>query len=499
MAGIGNLLRDPAEAALTTMMGASPAASRFLSRVLGNEDTALARQALGDAGPTGMLADASPRAEGVLDAIMRNPETSSEFGRRIDGRATNVMGDVTRAMDETMGRPQGLISVEEAIRSNARPEIRRAYDAAYATPVDYSSPQGQAIEGLLDRLPRKTVLNAVSRANDRMRYDGGPPNQIMAQVADDGTVTFQEMPNVMQLDYMKRAFDSIARDGTDTISGAMTDEAAFAAKIAREIRNATREAVPVYGTALELAADEMSQRAAIDFGATMLTRENITREVVQRTVKDATKPELAAMRAALRSQIDEQLANVRRIASDPRQDIEGRQLNAVFGMLNSEASQTKIRSLLGADADAIIAQINAATRALGLKAATARGSQTFGRGAVQGLLDEVNQPNVVQSLAMGRGIDTTQQVIQALTNVTPERMTQQSARVLNEVADILTRSGNLEAKQALEILQAAANAQPVSEKQAYQVARALNAAIGSGAYQQGTQNQAEQLRGLLAQ
>ncbi len=150
-----------------------------------------------------------------------------------------------------------------------------------------------AIEELLQRLPRKTVLNAVARANDRMRYDGGPPNQIMAQIADDGTVTFQEMPNVMQLDYMKRAFDGIARDGTDPITGAMTEEAAFAAKIARDIRNATREAVPVYGQALELAADEQSQRTAIDFGRAFSAR-NVTREQVKREVQDATGPELAA-------------------------------------------------------------------------------------------------------------------------------------------------------------------------------------------------------------
>ncbi len=65
--------------------------------------------------------------------IVRNPEVSSDAMRRVEQRATQVMGDVTRTFDETMGKPQGLISIEEAIRTNARPKFRRAYDAAYAT------------------------------------------------------------------------------------------------------------------------------------------------------------------------------------------------------------------------------------------------------------------------------------------------------------------------------------------------------------------------------
>ncbi len=97
------------------------------------------------------------------------------------------------------------------------------------------------------------------------------------------------------------------------------------------------------------------------------------------------------------------------------------------------------------------------------------------------------------------GIDATQQVVQALTSITPETMTQQSVQVLNEIADILTRSGNLQAQQALKVIQSAANAQPVTEKQAYQVAAAVNAALAGGAYQQGSQNLTGQLRGLLAQ
>lgn len=499
MAAVGNLLREPAEAAATAGLGVSPAASRFLSRVLSPDDPQMAVDALDAAGRTGMLADTSPRARGVLDAAMQMPETPSTFARRIDDRASNVMGDLTQSMDDTLGKPQGLISIEDAIRTNAAPDIRAAYTAAYTTPIDYAGPQGMAIEAVLDRLPRKTALRAIEIANDRMRWNpDAAQSQIMAQIADDGSVTFQEMPNVLQLDYMKRGFDAIARDGTDPITGRMTSDASFARDIARELRNATRDAVPVYGRALELASDQLSQEGAVDFGASLLTR-NVTREQVARQVKDATGPELQAMRLALRSNIDEQLANVRRIASAPDADIDGRQLQSIFGTLSSDAAQTKMRTLLGSDADFIIAEIQSAQRALGLAADTARNSRTFGRGAVGGLLDEVNQPNLLQAVAMGQPIEATQKTIQALTNITPDRMTAQGQAVLNEVLDVLTRSGNVQAMQAMRLIRDASSARPVTEKQAYQIAETLTAALASGAYQQGTQSQSERLRGLLAQ
>jgi hypothetical protein len=499
MAGIGNLLRDPAESAAISGLGVSPQAARFLSRVLGREDQGVAQAALDQAGRTGMLADASPAARGVLDTAMQMPETPSTFGRRITDRAATVMGDVTDAMDSTLGKPQGLISIEEAIRSNAAPNIRAAYNAAYATPIDYSSPAGMAIEGIVNRLPRKTALRAIEIANDRMRWNpDAAQNQIMAQIADDGSVTFQEMPNVMQLDYMKRAFDAIARDGTDPVTGRMSSDAQFARDIARELRNATRDAVPVYGDALELASDQLSQETAVEFGSRILMPQ-VTREQVAREIKGATGPELQAMRLALRSQIDEQLANVRRIRSNPDADMDGRQLGAIFDMLNSDASQTKMRALLGQDADRLIAQIEAAQKSLGLAAATARNSATFGRGAVRGLLDEVSQPNAVQAFAMGQPVETTQRVVQALTNVTPESITAQGQEVINEVVDVLTRSGSAQAMQALKLIQNATAARPVTEKQAYRIAEAFTAAAAGGGYQQGTQNLTGQLRGLLAQ
>lgn len=497
MRGIGNLMRDPAERGAAAALGVSAPAARFLQRVMGSENPADASAALREAGRTAMPVDASTGARGVLDAILQRPETSSTVRGRITDRATEVYGDVTGALNRTMGEPRGLISVEDAIRTDASPAIREAYERAYSVPIDYASDAGRSIESLLERLPRSTVLKAVNSANERMRFDGSPANQIMAQIGDDGAIVYQEMPNVMQMDYIKRAFQSIARDGTDPITGQMTSDAAFAARIAREIRDATREAVPEYGKALGLAADQLSQQAAVDFGARILNR-NVTREMVQREIKGATEPELEAMRLALRSQIDENLANVRRIASNPTEDVENRQLAEVFGMLTSPASQAKITALLGDGAEDVLSSISAAVRALDLRASVARGSQTFGRQAVQELTDTINAPNIAEQFAMGQGLQGSRQIMQALTTVTPESLSGKSQAILNEVADILTRSGQDEAQQALQIIQRAAAAKPVSEKQAYRVIAAVNTALAGSVYQTGTRYPESLPIGLLS-
>jgi len=307
------------------------------------------------------------------------------------------------------------------------------------------------------------------------------------------------MPNVMQLDYIKRAFDDIVRDGTDGITRQMSDPARWAWKASRGVRDATREAVPAYGRALELASDSASLQDAHQFGVRILMDGSApggtTREMVARAVKDASKPEVAAMRVALRSQIDETLANVRRIASNPMADPEGRELQRALGMLSSRASTEKMQTLLGDDAQLLIQNVDEAIRALGLKAATTRGSQTAGRLITERMVQEEIAPGIIAQSFQGQPINAARTIVQEITGFTPDRMTARSEKVLNEIATILTRSGNVEAMQALKALQSASAAQPVTEKTAYQVARAVTAALAAGSHRLGVPAIEERLVG----
>jgi hypothetical protein len=155
-------------------------------------------------------------------------------------------------------------------------------------------------------------------------------------------------------------------------------------------------------------------------------------------------------------------------------------------------------ALLGTDASFLMQNIAETQAALGLKAATVTNSRTFGRELVNELIRETSEPGMVGQAMQGRGIDATQRFIQELTNMTPDKMTAKTQALVNEVTDILTRSGNLEAMQALKILQQAAGGTPVTDRQAYQIARAVTGATGASVYQLGTQSLTSPQRGLLS-
>jgi len=76
-----------------------------------------------------------------------------------------------------------------------------SYDAAFSAPIDYASDAGRELEGVLRRrLPR----GLIDRANEALREAGEESPQILARIADDGTVTFERPLSVKQIDYIAR-------------------------------------------------------------------------------------------------------------------------------------------------------------------------------------------------------------------------------------------------------------------------------------------------------
>lgn len=373
-------------------LGVSPQAGRFIGEAISAENPADMAAALGRAGPDAMLADASPALAGRLDATMRSPVAGAGLARqRVDDRAGEAFYDVMDAIDPGQGPRMGPIAQQNAMRAQARPGVNAAYQQAYNTPIDYASDAGREIESLVKRLPSGTAQRAIRSANERMAYDGTPAAQIMASIADDGTVTMQQMPNVMQLDYLKRAFDEIARDGTDPVTRSMNSDASFASRIARDIREATADAVPAYRDALSSAASDIRQRGAMDTGASLL-RPQTTVEEVARSVTEATPAELRAMRQGVVGQMRHILGNVRAIATD--QNIEPRQAMQALRELSSPNSQAKLEALYGEAYPQIKQSIDRASAALGLRASTSANSATAARQfADREITESVTQPH----------------------------------------------------------------------------------------------------------
>lgn len=482
--GIQALRRTP-ERQVAQEIGVSPEATRLLTRVTGMEDPAQMAANLQRSGPGAMLADSGDLSSGVLDTALQTPGGASRTGRqRVEDRASAAMAGINQALDETLGTPQGLISIGGDIRQAAQPEVRAAYARAYDTPVDYSSDAGRKIEGIFRRIPNRTKSQAIQAAQERMTYDG-VPGQIMASIADDGSVTFQRMPGVQELDYIKRAFDGIVRNGTDPISGQMDDNALFASRIARDIRDATKEAVPAYGEALNLAADSITTQNAVDIGAQALSPQ-FTRERLVRAVDGASDAEMRALRAGLRSRIDETLANVRAVASD--RNVDARQARQALSEMSSDAAKAKIRTILPMDqANRLLGQLDEASQALALRSSVATNSRTMGRQVTNEFISDVTEPGAITSALQGSPINAAQRIVQGLTGTTPGDMTARQQQILAEVTDVLTRSGQPQAQRVLQLLENVRQGQPLSEGQARLVAGITTSLLGSTADQSALQ------------
>ena len=156
-----------------------------------------------------MLADAGPNAQALLDTTIQRGGAGATAARQaIDERVGQASANIRDAMDNAFGTPAGVNTVERAIREGSAPARSTAYKAAYAAPIDYSHPVGREVEELLSRVPK----SAFDEANRLMHVRGEKSAQILASVADDGSVVFKTLPDVRQLDYVTRALREVAEE-----------------------------------------------------------------------------------------------------------------------------------------------------------------------------------------------------------------------------------------------------------------------------------------------
>jgi hypothetical protein len=416
-------------------LGVSNNAGRVIGDLLSPEDPAAMRAAMATAGPRAMLADASPTTGAMLDATLRSPTTGARLaGERVAARAANAGDEIIDALSGGMQGPrQGVASVMEGIRTGTAGARSSAYDAAYAKPIDYASPAGAK---LLDDVSPRIPGEAISYANRLMKLRGEKSPQIMASIADDGTVTFTNPPDVRQWDYIKQALDGLAEsgDGAGALGGQTRMGSAYQG-LAKEIRDSVKKLVPEYGVALDTAADAITRRNAVQFGADLLSP-RVTTEEALAEIATATGGQKAAMRDGLRGQVDEVIGNVKAVGSD--QNIDARQALKAFTDFSSPNARRKMEALFGDEWPAIVTKLDEAGAALGLRARTAANSATNQRTLVQETITDVVEPN---ALMKGKPFATASDAFATLMNANPAAIKRMGRDVQGEIADLLTREG----------------------------------------------------------
>lgn len=455
--------------------GVSPEVARQLAQTLDADGTlgAQGRANMAAAGNEAMLADAGPNARTVLDTAIQRGGPGAVLARnRIEERVGRDSAALTGALDNTLGTPEGVYGAQANIRNASRPAVNDAYNGpsgAYAQPIDYASQAGQRVESIINRIPPRIANRAIQQANERMAYDEIPNMQILANIGDDGSVTFQQMPNVMQADYIKRALNEIARDGTD-IGGKMSSDAAFANRMANDLRDAVSEAVPEYATALRTAADPLSRQSAVELGASLLSP-SMTRDQVAEATSRYTQGQRDALAQGVRSRIDDVMANVTRTMQDGNTD--AREAYKAIRELSSRANREKLTTALGEQrANPLFEELDRVAQSFQLRGSVAENSKTFARQATNEMLKEGASPGAVGTLGRGEPLQASKRVIQALTGQTDEAIRGREDDIASEIADYLTRP----AAQAIPAFQAMQNFQGqtlANQVRASEIARLL--------------------------
>ena len=455
-------------------LGVSTQAATVIRNAIESGDDDAAMAALRQGGDSSMLADANQATRSLLDTAAQAPGAAGDTARNaIAERTTGQTRALVARLDDILGSPQGSQDIIDEIRTTSAGPRQQAYDAAYAAPIDYAAPDGRRIESLMNRVPE----SAIRRANALMRLEGSESAQIMARIGDAGEVTFEVMPDVRQLDYITRALNDVASeaDGAGKLGG-QTDLGRGYANLSRQIRQSVRRAVPEYGTALDTAADAISQRNGVDIGREML-RGGFLRQDMARALSGASDAEKAAMRQGLRSYIDDVTAGVSRTIMDS--DTEAREGIRMMREFSSRSNRSKLRMLLGPeDAQALADQVDEAATAFELRAAIAQNSKTASRQMVDGAVRQQTDGGILRTIGAGEPVNAAKLIVQTLTGETAEAQEIRRMGLYSEIADALVSQRGPNARRALEIINRVSDGELVSEHNARFIA---NVIVGSGA------------------
>jgi hypothetical protein len=465
-------------------LGISISAASVVRSAVERGDMNAARQALMRQGGEAMLADAGQAGRELLDASAAAGGQAGAAAREaVDSRVTQRYGELTQALDETLGVPQGAETAREALRTGTAPERSALYGAAYSAPIDYSNPAGRRIEALL----RRVEPSAITAAERLMRAEGEESAQIMARIGEDGNVVFERMPDVRQLHYIMRGLGEVAnREQGAGALGGTSDVGRVFGNLRRQLGDAVSTAVPEFGEAQARFADIARESEAIENGYSLL-RPSTTRETASRALRGASEAELAAARQGLRSYIEDQVANVTRIASDPNQD--AREALAAMRMMTSRRAETNIRLVLERDeAERLFASLDQTIGALELRAAIAANSKTAIRGSIQETVREVAAPSIIETLVSDVSpIEAGRRVVRMLTGNSEEARALREIGVFEEIAQALTQTRGPQTQQALRILEDARQSGGViSDGRAEYVGRVLSRTFAIQGHQEGT-------------
>lgn len=166
----------------------------------------------GQYGPEGMIGDVGRNLQGQLGAVARTPGAGQRIAldavnNRADGAAGRIRADTNAALGPEINLPAARDAIETAASNQARP----LYDQFRQTPITYT----RELEDIVDVLRNEPSVLRDARRMANLDAASGQ-RQFFANIANDGTVTVERVPNAAEWDYIKRALDGLAFSNSAT-------------------------------------------------------------------------------------------------------------------------------------------------------------------------------------------------------------------------------------------------------------------------------------------
>jgi hypothetical protein len=478
---IGYIARSDV-AKIAANLGISKQAATVIKNTfeMGGDMTA-AMDNLRRAGDEGMLADAGPAAQALLDgSAAAGGEASRVVRNEIGGRMTRTNDALTGSLDTQLGLPPlGPQTALREIAQRSAPAREAAYTSAYGKTVDWSSPSGQEVLSVLQRIDPASQSAAIARANAILR-DEGRANEIID--AAGGVIGPRAPMTVMQLDALKRGLNEAAEaaNAATGIPGKIAPEGRRVGNQAGDLRDALGRNVPEYDTAVRLGGDKIAEERAFMAGRNSLSTATEIEDVIMAIRPNASADEIAAAKSGLRSAFSRLMGDVRGLASNPLETDAG-QVVAALKAASSDNAKAKVRAILGNDvADALYAEFDKAAQSAIVNAAVAVNSKTAMRTGQKQMIDEMTTPGILGTAMRGEPINTSRALIQAVTGQTDEFTAQQKQRIYADIATALTQKKGREAELALQFMQDAMSGQPLTEAQNRFLAEQISTALSLG-------------------
>ncbi|MBS1082329.1 hypothetical protein [Gluconobacter kondonii] len=366
LGGGGSAIGDGLGAALRPIVSGPAERARSVMQRLGEADAITqvgADAELGRLGPSGFIGDLGPNMQQALRMASSAPGAAQkQIAEALVGRANTAGARVTDALDSALGPRTNVLETADQIAAERARQAAPLYEAAYKADV----PMTPDLQEILTRPSVEKAYNAAHRL-----------------ASDAGEAFDMGKPNVMALDYTKRALD-------DAISNNLRAGNNNEARILIGNRNAIVDHldahVPEYAAARRVFSDQSRIATALEDGQAAF-KNTQSPDALSRALAGMSDTERSAYQEGARQQVTDIMGTARNDA------------NAARSLLDKGYNREKLDLLIGAEPAARVNNAIDAERTFAATNQAARGGSMTDRNLLaQQIIPGADAPPVLRSL-----------------------------------------------------------------------------------------------------